>query len=276
MKVKFPDTVKTKAEKFDWLHENHDDILYAKKNELKEVDISGGFDFIDSGKSVAEKGEFKGKEAGVLEVKVIINTTNIRDSHKDVHFPGIWNKTLKENKRLKHVQEHAMTFDKIIADKDDLKAYVETFTWKELGFDFSGKTEALVFESKVRESRNANMYKEYKDGNVDNHSVSMIYVKIKFAMDSDESEHKAYKATYDEYIDEIANKEVVEKDGYFWAVFEAKAREGSAVVDGSNFVTPTLSSREKHSEGSGRSKAEENSLSNDNQAYLNAVKEILT
>ena len=37
-----------------------------------------------------------------------------------------------------------------------------------------------------------------------------------------------------------ANPEVAEEYGYFWVVGEAKDREGSAVVLGSNFVTPTL------------------------------------
>jgi phage anti-repressor protein len=44
------------------------------------------------------------------------------------------------------------------------------------------------------------------------------------------------KAIWDKYIDEIVNKEVAEEQSYFWAVSEAKAIEGSAVVKGSNFA----------------------------------------
>ena len=39
-------------------------------------------------------------------VKAIINTTGLIDSHQDLHIPGIWNKSVKENKSILHVQEH--------------------------------------------------------------------------------------------------------------------------------------------------------------------------
>jgi hypothetical protein len=44
------------------------------------------------------------------------------------------------------------------------------------------------------------------------------------------------KAVWDKYIDEIVNKVQIEEQSY-WAVSEAKAIEGSAVVKGSNFAT---------------------------------------
>ena len=40
---------------------------------------------------------------------------------------------------------------------------------------------------------------------------------------------------------QMTNKEIAEQYGYFWAVTEAKVIEGSAVVFGSNYITPTLS-----------------------------------
>jgi len=227
----------TKAELFNWLRENKDDILYQKKSEFKMAD---GF--------CANVGQLKdlnvskadNTDSEVVKVRAIINTTYIRDSHKDVHIDGIWKKTLQENKRIKHLQEHQMSFTKIIADKEDLRAFTKKYDWKELGYDVEGKTEALVFDSTVKKSRNAEMFKEYKEGNVDNHSVGMHYVKIKFAMDSTEEDDEDLKAEFDKHIDKIANKEEVQKDGYFWAVYEAKAIEGSAVPMGSNQITPTL------------------------------------
>jgi hypothetical protein len=39
----------------------------------------------------------------------------------------------------------------------------------------------------------------------------------------------------------VVNKEVADTKGYFWAVTEAQFIEGSAVVKGSNYVTPVLS-----------------------------------
>lgn len=37
----------------------------------------------------------------------------------------------------------------------------------------------------------------------------------------------------------VVNIEDAEAQGYFWAVLEAKIIEGSAVVKGSNYITPT-------------------------------------
>lgn len=231
----------TRKELFDWLRTNKEDLIYQKKAEFKQADsFSAPTILARPLPTSAEKSEQAPTEVTEVKVRSIINTTYIRDSHKDVHIDGLWNKTLKENRNIKHIQEHRMTFDSIIADKGDLKAFTKRYKWRELGYDVDGETEALVFDSLVKQSRNAMMFKEYRDKNVDNHSVGMYYVKIKFAMDSDEEEDKELKAEYDKHIDLIANKEEVEKDGYFWAVYEAKAIEGSAVPLGSNPITPTL------------------------------------
>lgn len=243
MKINIP-KFETQKELFDYLRENKDDLIYQKKSEIKRCDDDFGYSVIilqvPSTVNKSESGD-----ASSVKVRAIINTTYVRDSHKDVHINKLWNKSLKENKRIKHLQEHKMSFDSIIADKDDLKAFTKTFTWKELGYDAEGTTQALVFDSNVKESRNPRMYKEYKDKNVDNHSVGMQYVNIKFAMNSKEDEDKHLKAEYDKHINKILNKKEVEKDGYFWAVYEAKAIEGSAVPMGSNPITPTLSSKEE-------------------------------
>jgi hypothetical protein len=152
---------------------------------------------------------------------------------------------LKENRRLKHLQEHDMSFKSIISDKDDLKAFVKNYTWRELGFDVEGKTQALVFDSVVKRDRNEFMFKQYKDGNVDNHSVGMIYVNMKLAVDSEDEDFEEEKAVFDKHIEDIFNKEEVKKKGHFWAIYEAKAIEGSAVVMGSNPLTPTLQSKDE-------------------------------
>jgi len=234
--LKIPE-FKTEAEKFLWLRENKEDLIYQKKSTIKHADGVGGTVI-----PLREIGVNKAVDENATEIKVrpVINTTMVRDSHKDVHINGLWKKSLSENTRIKHLQEHQMAFDKVIADKGDLKAYTKKYTWKELGFNFDGDTEALVFDSTIKQSRNPVMFKEYRDGNVDNHSVGMRYVKLKFAMNSDEPEDAAYKEEFDKHIGKIANREETEKDGYFWAVYEAKVIEGSAVPMGSNEFTPTL------------------------------------
>jgi len=236
---------------FDYLAKHCDDLIYEAKSQIKEADaLIIPSTEIHEGKELTtskmEDGTMTPAEPGVLKVRVVINTTNVMDSHKDVHLPGIWDKSLKENKRIKHKQEHGTRFKDVISSGDDLKAFTKNYEWKELGYDVEGKTQALVFDSAVREKRNAEMFNEYKEGNVDNHSVGMQYVKILMAMNSDKEHHAQYKINWDKYYPMIANKAEADKSGYFWPVLEAKVREGSAVTDGSNPITPTMS-RKTHS-----------------------------
>lgn len=185
-------------------------------------------------------------KAGLLEkdneqgttVRAIINTTNILDSHGDVHIPGLWKKSIKENKRFLHLQEHKMTFDNIISQEGSMST--KNVDWASIGYDFEGKTEALIFDSNLSNSGNEKMVQRYKSGEVTNHSVGMRYVKMYPCVNSEDSYWKEEKSSWDKYIDQVANKEEAIADGMFWAVTEAKVVEGSAVVMGSNQATPTL------------------------------------
>ena len=121
--------------------------------------------------------------ANNTKAELVINTTNILDSHGDVHLKGIWNKSVKEQKNIYLLQEHKMTFDHIITDK--VNASVQAMTWGDLGFDYEGKTEALVFNTEIDKGRNPYMFQQYSKGYVKEHSVGMRYVKISLAINSD-------------------------------------------------------------------------------------------
>jgi hypothetical protein len=229
-----------KEELYAYLKTNKDDLIYQKKSEMKRADDDFGFHVVQIQEGVNKAQGNVASNPDVIKVRAIINTTMVRDSHKDVHIDGLWKKTLQENKRIKHLQEHEMAFDKIIADKDDLNVYTRMYSWKDLGYDFEGETQALVFDSTIKSSRNPVMFKEYSNGNVDNHSVGMGYVKMALAINSEDEDFKEEKAEFDKHIEKILNKEEVKEDGFFWAVYEAKAYEGSAVPMGSNPMTPTI------------------------------------
>lgn len=249
----------TKKELFDYVVQNEEYILEEKKAEMKKAD---GFDFVvvtnKSFNGVTSKEDLLNKDS--IDVTAIINTTNIMDSHMDVHIKGLWDKSLSENKRIKHLQEHVRKFDHIISDKEDLKAYVKNYSWRELGYDADGYTQALVFESKVKKERNPYMHEQYAKGNVDNHSVGMNYVKMLTCINDED--YPVQKENWDKYYPEIINKETAEKSGIFWAVLEAKCIEGSAVVDGSNPITPTINTKEEDLDK--------------NKQYLGAVKNWLS
>ena len=182
-------------------------------------------------------------EDGVLNIKAVISTTNAIDSHMDMHIKGNWDKSVRENKRILLLQEHKNDFDHIIAYSKDVKASLVNTTFKALGFNIEGETQALVYSAKVREDVNPAMYKRYKNGNVSEHSVGMRYIKLELAINSEHENDKEEKAIWDEFSPLVANKEALER-GYFWVVKEAKQIEGSAVPLGSNPFTPTMKEEE--------------------------------
>lgn len=234
-----PTIFKSKKELFEFLVTNQKTLIAQKKAITKHSD---GTPFVSMVVSKAGNEPIT-DDVKSLKILAAINTTNFMDSHKDVHLPGIWTKSLKENKSIMHLQEHSMTFDKIIADGKDLKVSAQTYEWDELGYDYKGTTEALIFESTVKESRNKFMLNQYKQGNVKNHSVGMRYVKLILCV-NDEEYSTEFEA-WEKYYPEIANKAEADHSGYFWAVKEAKVIEGSAVPIGSNSATPTLDNNMK-------------------------------
>ena len=233
----------TDKELFDFLVKHEDDIFYSRKQAIKYADGFTGLTVNSSNTLYNKSGVEINQNKDYIDVVSVINTTKLLDSHSDVHIDGLWDKSLSENKRLKHLQEHKMAFDKIIADKDDLKAYVKTFSWKELGYNVKGNTQALVFESRIHKERNPYMFEQYSKGNVDNHSVGMRYVKMVTCINDDD--YPTQKENYEKYAPMIANSDELEHVKYFWAVTEAKAIEGSAVPMGSNMITPTISTKQE-------------------------------
>jgi hypothetical protein len=223
----------------DFLVKNKRSLIAQKRATLKYADGVACVNIAPNAPDVAYKanGVINTDGVDVISVKAVINTTNIIDSHMDLHAPGLWTKTLKENRLIMHLQEHKMTFDSIISDGEDLKAYVKDFTWSELGESYNGTTQALMFDSQIKRERNPYMFEQYAKGRVRNHSVGMQYMKIFLAVG--EKKYEEDYAIWEKYYPIIANKEVADEMGYFWVVTEAKAIEGSAVPLGSNRATPT-------------------------------------
>jgi hypothetical protein len=215
-------------------------FMKLRKSSIKHADaVSFNYSAPNRDEAVKELGASEDVNPTELRVKVVINTTNILDSHGDVHIPGLWNKSLKENKSLLHLQEHKQAFDMLISD--EVTASAKMFTWKSLGYNYEGSTQALLFESVIKAEDNPYMFDKYRKGKVKNHSVGMYYVKELFAYNSTDKYWAEEKEVYDTYIDQIVNKELAEEKGFFFVVKEAKAIEGSAVLIGSNRATPTIS-----------------------------------
>lgn len=231
-----------KEDLFTFLRTNKKLLIAEKKYTPKEADslpcVDLSVDDIYVSKAAGDVIDMSA--VNKIKVKVAINATNILDSHLDVHIPGIWKKNLQESKERYHLQEHVMRFDHVISDT--VKAYTQTMTFSQLGFpQYSGTCEVLIFESDIEKSRNPFMTEQYAKGYVKQHSVGMRYVKYLLCINSENKYDVEEKANWDKYYPMIANKEMADDYGFFWAVTEAKAIEGSAVLLGSCFATPTMS-----------------------------------
>lgn len=240
----FPNkTFASKEDLYAALIKHEKDLTAQKKMTLKKADAVA-FDFVpvDSKGEVVKADTVDFTTVTKIKAKLIINSTNLFDSHSDVHIKGLWTKTLKETKDLYLLKEHRMAFEDIITD--EVKAKVENTTFKDIGVDLEGNTQALVFNVIIDKYRNPYMFEQYAKGYVKNHSVGMRYVKIALAINTEAEFDKKYKDVWDKYYPEIANKADVDDKGFFWAVTEAKLIEGSAVVKGSNWATPTQSIEE--------------------------------
>lgn len=232
----------TKEELFKFLKTNKSLLISKKKSVMKKADsvLYTPTTSNKDGQAIKAMDVLESVDLEQIKVSAVINTTNILDSHGDVHIVGLWNKTLKEQRNLYLLQEHEMSFDKIITD--DLTASVKMLSWKSLGFpEFDGSTQALVFDANIESDRNEDMFKNYLKGYVKNHSVGMQYVSLFLCINSTDNVYSEEKANWDKYINQVVNADKAIEQGYFWAVTEAKLIEGSAVPIGSNYATPTLS-----------------------------------
>lgn len=234
---------KEQKELYKFLVDNKETLVAEKKYFTKHGDCMAFNHVLYDAKGTVIKANapVDSSTLSQLKVSVVINSTNIMDSHGDVHLPGLWKKSLSENKMIKFLQEHQMAFDHIIADKKELKAYTQKMSWGDLGFNYGGQTECLTFDATILKSRNPFMFDQYAKGYVDNHSVGMQYVTIVMCINEpDEAWCGAEYEAWQKYFPIVANQDAAEQKGYFWAVKEAKVIEGSAVPIGSNVATPTL------------------------------------
>lgn len=226
------------------LHNDKSRFFREKKMMLKKAD---GFNA--QIQSAPNQNAFADKSASIslitdpteLQVKAIINTTNVIDSHRDLHLPKLWNKSLKDPKPRFLLNNHDRSFESVITRS--INAYAKTYSWKDLGYSFNGNTEALVYDSQIKLNKyNELLFDAYKNLEVTNHSVGMQYVNILLCVDSDEKYWIEEKDNFDKYKEDVANTDEI--GNYFWAVLEAKEIEGSAVLIGSNQYTPTYTTEE--------------------------------
>lgn len=232
--------------------EKKKELIAFKKAEIKTV--KGGLSTVTKLSTLKNKSVFKNSETS-LERTIIGNTYYWMDSHEDVHGKGCFSKSIKESNAF-HLHDHEFKITSKVGEP--IKTYEDSIKWSDLGVDKSGETEGLFMDTEIFKDYNAQIFNEYKSGRINQHSVGMQYVKIDLAVNDDEYEDE-YKV-WTENIDKLGNPEKAEEKGYFWLVREAKLIEISAVLLGSNELTPTMAQNKQADNESLETKEAEKSL----------------
>ena len=220
------------------LIERKDELISMKKASVKTV--KGGLTTLNDC-SVIKTNKVNEDTDKMLKRTIVGNTYMWMDSHDDVHAKGVFAKSIKERQNsIFHLHDHKFEITAKVGEPT--KVYEKDLLWSDFGVDKAGSTTALLMDSEILKNYNTQIFNEYKSGRITQHSVGMQYVKIDLAVNDDEYEDE-YKVWQDN-IESIGNKELAEEKGFFWLVREAKLIEISAVLLGSNSLTPTLENKE--------------------------------
>ncbi|BAQ84159.1 hypothetical protein [uncultured Mediterranean phage uvMED] len=225
-----------KEEMFRELKKSKDILIDEKKSKAKNKK----FNLKIINKSNQLKSEAQTFETG-SSIYAVMNSTNVLDSHDDVSLDGSWKKTTDEQKgKVTHAIDHNLGIMTTVAPAKDVKLHLLKSNFRDLGYDSNLDTELLIFESKISPMTNERALLAYKEG-ITEHSIRLRYITVKLALNSDHEEDVEEKSIYDKHINRILNKEQVEDQGYFFAIYEqAISQEGSTVLNGSNSYTPSL------------------------------------
>lgn len=231
----FPDKKFTdKMDQTRFIKDNFKALSALKKVEYKkfaEVVLKDGFERANYTPEIEDiSGDY-------MLVKAIINTTGVIDSHMDLHIPGIWNKTVKDNPTNPVLKQHERMFESVIANK--ARNFNQNMNFKDIGVDIDFPIQANLNEFVVDRKTQPLMFDKYAAGEVEQHSVGMMYVDFDIAY-YDETSQKEMDF-FNETLKQCINPEIADEAGFIWVVREAKKREGSPVVFASNPLTPTLS-----------------------------------
>lgn len=240
MKVVIPDNLKG-SELFKFLKENKSALIAQKKAIGKHCDA---ISFTPEYYQLKDKAAIKTvvneipSDATTFKVKVVANAALWMDSQRDVLLPDCWQKSISEGKGRLHLKDHAYKIDAEVGDVTNV--YSQNISLSDLGINKPGLTQCLIYESNVNKLYDEKTFAKYKAGKINQHSIGLNYVVIELSVNDNSEYYKEEYANWIKYVDQIINKEEAEKVGYFWVVKEIKLIEVSAVLLGSNELTPTL------------------------------------
>ncbi len=228
----------TKKEFFNYLIANKSLLIKQKKSALKfaepTVFDATETEVLNKSLSTEHKDDLT---RGKITRTVIGNTYNWMDSHDDVHLNNTFAKSITDRQdKIWHLHDHEQKITAKVGKP--ISVYEKSIAWKDLGVNKDGSTMALFMDSSIQKDYNKAVYNAYLNKEINQHSVAMRYNQIDLALN--DPENKAEYGVWMSYINQIGNKDKAEKQGFFWAVSDADLVEISAVLAGSNELTPTI------------------------------------
>lgn len=245
MRIKLP-SFETKKELFSYLVENKADLITQKKSMPIVADVckSACLPIKHEGIETKDNTPVEGNPDQIT-VRVVANTSNIVDSHLDMLLPDSAKKSIKERKSvIPHIHDHIHTTTAKLGKVNDIT--LENLSFKQLGLKGVGTAQAIVFETQLIKSYNEKVFNLYKDGEINQHSIGLQYVKLDLAVN--DPDFKEEFALWEKHVNSVINKDAIEDSGFFFPVSEIKLIENSAVLFGSNPITPTLDNNLQKSE----------------------------
>ena len=230
---------KDKEEAFKYLMANKSLIIESKKSEIYKSHDKG-LSVISNQSAIAKIAEsVKSFKMDDDYYYFVVNSSNILDSHTDMHVKGNWEKTVKEQQgKVYLVFDHQLKRSEIIAMKKDVEMFTAEIPFKLLGKNYEGDTYCLIYKVKKTSIINAEAKDWLEKGYEFEASVRMQYMDIDVAINSENPDMAKEKINFDLYFPVIANKEDFDVIDYFWIIKQAKnVMESSLVMFGSNGAT---------------------------------------
>lgn len=276
---------KTQKELFRYLIEEQELILSQKKSIIKRAEgtlsgIVNNEEFVELTANKAIKPVYHNdQEKGILKRTIIANTYWWMDSHSDVHLGrgeerenAIFSKSIKDRaSKVPPIDQHNWSLDGRMGKT--LALYEAPISWRALGVGNTGMTEALFAEAEISKEKNERRYKDYLNDEIDQHSVGMRYLDIQVAVNDEE--YPKHYALFQKYIKKIGNRKAAEQQGFFFPVGEAMLMEYSAVIAGSNELTPTMGSGQPSGD-TGKHEPSGDTQPKKSKARLEALNNLLT
>ena len=142
-------TFSTKELMFKELLANEQIIIDAKKSEIYKS-IDKGVQIVTNQTSIQkalESNTDKSIKFDDAYYYFVVNSSNILDSHSDVHVDGNWNKSVKDQQgKVYLVFDHSLKRNDIIAMRKDIEMFTAKIPFSLLGKSYDGETYSLIYK----------------------------------------------------------------------------------------------------------------------------------